>query len=1358
MQPGKPSINVFTVYVAPGDTVKTQIKTADAQNWVTINSRTAPDGNIIHTGSGTNHINANSSTSNLSNTHADDGLYATINSGVGVAHSLIFKFDLSSLPTDIDIDGIEIIIDRNATLDLSGYYSSVSLCKKGLNLGAEKFGSQWLPVDTWVEETFGSSTDLWNQTWTREELVEDNFGLVWQVDGLTGGIGKINYVKIKIYYTSTGSPAGSPPTGIVSAFPNSSYQVVVAQRWISAADGASTPDDGIYANSNCTTEVMQNGILRIGFGISGEIGAGSVITGLQLRIKRHCSATNEMNDHVLMLSNTEIYGSEANHFTDNKASGTKWPTTSTFATYGGESDLWGGSTLTGSDLGANMYAYIRPESTSTTTSAYIDYIELTIWVETVNLADDINSDLSGKVIGATKITTIYGGLVFAGIDLGEVDACQPDISVTEFQNYNETTASTVSGTSITTGSCCSAAQGVHAMTTANLPGTLSGDVFTTTVSPGSPEWEIDDVALPIGRYILLKNQTVGLQNGIYKRTADATYITLTRSGSLTQGKAAIATGGTVHGGDSYVITSYEPVFRNESNIIYEAGSCAVTGAVGGLPGPTGATGATGAAGSDGVDGADGTDGLGVPAGGTTAQVLSKIDATDNNTEWRNTHEVPAGGSPLTVLTKTTGTDYDYDWAATGTGSGDITWRGYWETGILYNDGDIVSHNASSFVCNIEHTSSVDDEPDKEFDANPGGFEWSLLSSGPSEEEQGLLDDITDGIFDWVGDISNWGYEDVLLALAAGAGLIWVGSEVVDMFTFEDPGDANSNYNGDAVYTGAESPPTLQAVVQKICDHAEITNYDVTALPTTAVHLMFTSLTSARSALDILSKIYFFDMVDSSGTLKFLPRADQTSVRTLTEVNDLSWNKSSTATSPVMIKRYQGIDLPRTIQIEYISAANAYNKMVQEARLETFDVGQDSVITLPVTLTEDEAYNIAEKLLVNSHIERTSYSFTTSYEHIDLEPGDIITVENVGDVRILRIDEDGSEGLLNFQCVDASFNAENYTASGQASSAPPVYDDTPVVIGYSAGLTVELPPLDGTDIEQRLSIAPHGYGAAGWPGCAIYASTDGGVSYQQVASTAKEATWGKVAIATATATDFHVWDETTTITVELKTGSLSSYPEIDVYNHTNWALIGEEVIGFKNATLIGSPPNTYELTGLLRGRRGTNTTMSHSNDEAFILLDEAIVELPYPIDFKEKIYFLKFVTNGSDISKATAYTAQPSQKSRRPWTVMDLDGINAGSPGNDWLFTWLGKNQFNSEMADSGTVTQPNGFGGFVITVLDQSGSPEVVKRSVVTQSTNWTYTEAMQTADWGSVQANITIRIAQIDRLMGPGYNLTQTF
>jgi hypothetical protein len=57
----------------------------------------------------------------------------------------------------------------------------------------------------------------------------------------------------------------------------------------------------------------------------------------------------------------------------------------------------------------------------------------------------------------------------------------------------------------------------------------------------------------------------------------------------------------------------------------------------GEQGPSGADGATGPAVADGVDG------QGVPTGGSTGQVLAKIDGTDFNTEWVD----QSGGSPPT---------------------------------------------------------------------------------------------------------------------------------------------------------------------------------------------------------------------------------------------------------------------------------------------------------------------------------------------------------------------------------------------------------------------------------------------------------------------------------------------------------------------------------------------------------------------------------------------------------------------------------------------------------------------------------------------------------------------------------------
>jgi hypothetical protein len=67
----------------------------------------------------------------------------------------------------------------------------------------------------------------------------------------------------------------------------------------------------------------------------------------------------------------------------------------------------------------------------------------------------------------------------------------------------------------------------------------------------------------------------------------------------------------------------------------------------GPQGAAGAAGANGTNGTTGATGANGTNGVGVPVGGSTGQVLSKIDATNYNTQWTT----PSAGSASLIITR-----------------------------------------------------------------------------------------------------------------------------------------------------------------------------------------------------------------------------------------------------------------------------------------------------------------------------------------------------------------------------------------------------------------------------------------------------------------------------------------------------------------------------------------------------------------------------------------------------------------------------------------------------------------------------------------------------------------------------------
>ena len=64
----------------------------------------------------------------------------------------------------------------------------------------------------------------------------------------------------------------------------------------------------------------------------------------------------------------------------------------------------------------------------------------------------------------------------------------------------------------------------------------------------------------------------------------------------------------------------------------------------------------------GLKGAAGAAGQGVPAGGSGNQVLSKVNATDYNTQWKTIGLIPTGGTSGQVLTKTGSSNYQMSWS------------------------------------------------------------------------------------------------------------------------------------------------------------------------------------------------------------------------------------------------------------------------------------------------------------------------------------------------------------------------------------------------------------------------------------------------------------------------------------------------------------------------------------------------------------------------------------------------------------------------------------------------------------------------------------------------------------------------
>lgn len=734
------------------------------------------------------------------------------------------------------------------------------------------------------------------------------------------------------------------------------------------------------------------------------------------------------------------------------------------------------------------------------------------------------------------------------------------------------------------------------------------------------------------------------------------------------------------------------------------------------------------------------------------------------------------------------------WDVFMSSTGELRWVGTWADGKDYKKNDVIlgPTTGHAFVCIQDHTSDSGNpfagEPpsptkmmkDSILDIfsdppppGPGSGGTSLyweamvdLGKWSSPQQVGFVDGLMDGVMDWWKDAPLW---EKVLGIAAGIGLAYAGAKILGAMTKtgdEDPqgggGSADSRYNGSPGYNGAFTQPTLPVVVASIMEYVGYapSDFDVTSLEAKPVNFTIASSMNARSLLNQLALTYQFDVVPSGGKVKFVPKY-QTIARHLTN-DDLGFavmDSSTSGPAPYTARRLQGIDLPRSITFTYYSAALDHNTFTQIAELHTYEDGQDVTIAVPFTLEDAEAMRIAQTTLVNSHIEQQEFTFTTDYHNIDLEPGDVITIP-IGDgsstaqVRIKELTET-EDGLLEFRTARSDYNTQSYEYSGVTVAVPPSQPtNLPVSIGYSESIFVEVPAIDSTDGAPRLVALVTGFGKAGWPGANIYKSIDGGNTYALVASASAPSKWGMVANPTpAPVNGYYVWDDVTQISVTLKEGTLTNSTDIGVLNGTNWALVGEELIGFVNATLTGT--NTYTLSRLLRGRKGTEVKMgSHLANELFLVIDGSAVEIDIPISELKQVVKYKTVTIGSSLDKVDAVDVQPVGLNALPWAPGNVK-VTKNTNG-DYLLTWVERPRLNNGLQDERELTHDTDWAGYGVTIFTDN-TATAVKRSAVQVVNNYIYTKEMQIADFGSAQTSIKASVVQISQQLGGGYPIVVT-
>jgi hypothetical protein len=563
------------------------------------------------------------------------------------------------------------------------------------------------------------------------------------------------------------------------------------------------------------------------------------------------------------------------------------------------------------------------------------------------------------------------------------------------------------------------------------------------------------------------------------------------------------------------------------------------------------------------------------------------------------------------------------------------------------------------------------------------------------------------------------------------------------------GPFEANNNGELFTPGSVYLP---AVVEALCLEAglEASEIDVTDLPATEVlGYVRTKQMSTRSAIEPLRQAFYFDAVESEGKVKFVPRGGSSLV-TIPE-DDLGAVEGESdpqpATEPV---RAQEAELPAVVNVVYLDRDRDYENGTQTARRVVTGSVQQTAIELPIVLTNQHGSDAAAVNLYDAWTARTEISWSTTKKYAKYEPTDIVTLVDGAISRQVRITDKSEEGpVIKWRGRDGK------PAIYDPNTTPGEPTGTGATIRITGDTVVELidsPIFLDTNDDPGFYLAARGT-KAGWTGGALYQSTDSGTSYSSLKTVTRTATIGVTLGTLGDWTGGTVVDEKNTVDVELYSGTLSTVTRDSLLDSGQAAIIGNEVVGFQRATLIGE--NQYRLSGLVRGMRGTEDQIAeHVTGDRFVLVSSANwYRVDQLLSSVGNEYLYKPVTFGKSIETAPAEAFTNTARGLMPLSPVDARAERAST--GSITISWKRRTRLSSRLF--GSVPLGEASEAYEVDVFEDGAFTEPAVATLSTSEKSVVYSAAAQELGFGSVQDTLYVKIYQVSESVGRGIALTAT-
>jgi hypothetical protein len=548
--------------------------------------------------------------------------------------------------------------------------------------------------------------------------------------------------------------------------------------------------------------------------------------------------------------------------------------------------------------------------------------------------------------------------------------------------------------------------------------------------------------------------------------------------------------------------------------------------------------------------------------------------------------------------------------------------------------------------------------------------------------------------------------------------------------------------------------TLGSIVSAISVRADLTTdqIDVSQLTDLVDGYVIGNQADARTCIEPLQVAWPFDAVEHDVLVRFPRRGVDGLVATIDDIDLGAFVPPGDPPALMTTERTQETDLPRVVNATFLNVDTDYQNGEERAKRLITTSALETSLQLPIVMSSAKALNVCEVTLYQAWVERERFSISLPRKWILLEPSDLIQADG----RTFRITKktEQADGVVKIDGVAASLAIYNHAAppaegvgmpggGGTPPTTPPVIQDTTLLL-------LDLPLIRDTDNAFGFYAAMNGATQPTWPGATLYKSVDG-VTFNAELTDTQADTFGDCS---TTLGDFHggnIVDELNTLTVVLNPGSgtLSSVTNLALMNGANKAAVGTvgttgvrqmEIIQYRDATLTA--PSTYVLSGLLRGRRGSEWMMPlHVASEKFVALPSSTnvngdpSELYLPRSYRA-------VTSGRALASAAVQSFTNYGIAKMPYAPVHLNGGRQTT--GDILLTWVRRTRIGGLWMPFAEVPLSESIERYQIKIYTDNSYAIPARTDSVDDISEYTYTLANQMTDFGSPTPTIYWGVSQL--------------